>query len=338
MIREQLGFALNRIGRREEAEQVLTAVIADYGAEQRDQRPARPRLQGPVGGGEEGGAGSRRARLPQACHRHLSRRLRGGLARPLSGGQCGDADGDGGQARAKRWARCSRSCATPPQQRVRKDGDSGGDYWDHATLLELAVLARDQDAAADHAASALAIVREPWEPATTARNLRLIREMRASARRGRGVDRRDRTGAGCRPKRALTAPAGPAEREGRRRAARRFAARRRSCRQSAAFAGKDLARGEGLCRDRRPPDRDSPSQDCWPSRWRGRPAAHPHVFVDARAEIVFDKAGADHRDPPYLAVRRGLHRLRHPGSRRQRRRQAQRRRSWRRWPRSTSIR
>lgn len=54
------------------------------------------------------------------------------------------------------------------------------DYWDHATLLELAVLAEDEDAARRHASDALAVVREPWEPQTTARNLRLIREARAA--------------------------------------------------------------------------------------------------------------------------------------------------------------
>jgi hypothetical protein len=32
----------------------------------------------------------------------------------------------------------------------------------------------------DAAAAALAVVTEPWQPATTARNLRLIREARAS--------------------------------------------------------------------------------------------------------------------------------------------------------------
>jgi hypothetical protein len=56
------------------------------------------------------------------------------------------------------------------------------DYWDHATRLELAVLARDEAAAAAALADALAAVRERWEPATTVRNLRLIREVRA----GRG--------------------------------------------------------------------------------------------------------------------------------------------------------
>jgi len=52
------------------------------------------------------------------------------------------------------------------------------DYWDYATRLELAVLARDEQKALDALGDALASVREPWEPETTARNLRLIREAR----------------------------------------------------------------------------------------------------------------------------------------------------------------
>lgn len=54
------------------------------------------------------------------------------------------------------------------------------DYWDHATRLELAVLARDEAAATAALADALASVREPWEPETTARNLRLVRNVRQS--------------------------------------------------------------------------------------------------------------------------------------------------------------
>jgi tetratricopeptide (TPR) repeat protein len=52
------------------------------------------------------------------------------------------------------------------------------DYWDHATRLELAVLAKDQQAAADALADALASIRELWEPKSTVRNLRLIRRAR----------------------------------------------------------------------------------------------------------------------------------------------------------------
>lgn len=60
------------------------------------------------------------------------------------------------------------------------------DYWDHATLLELAVLARDREAAREQLGRALAAVRERWEPETTARNLRLIREAREA--RGEGPE------------------------------------------------------------------------------------------------------------------------------------------------------
>lgn len=63
----------------------------------------------------------------------------------------------------------------------RRMATGAPDYWDHATLLELAVLARDQKAAESHLADAVASVREPWEPETTARNLDLI----AAARRER---------------------------------------------------------------------------------------------------------------------------------------------------------
>jgi hypothetical protein len=52
------------------------------------------------------------------------------------------------------------------------------DYWDHATLLELAVLAKDEEKAMKALSDALAVIREAWEPETTARNLRLIRENR----------------------------------------------------------------------------------------------------------------------------------------------------------------
>jgi tetratricopeptide (TPR) repeat protein len=52
------------------------------------------------------------------------------------------------------------------------------DYWDHATLLELAVLDNDQQQAAQHLNNALAEVRELWEPETTAKNLRMIRNAR----------------------------------------------------------------------------------------------------------------------------------------------------------------
>jgi tetratricopeptide (TPR) repeat protein len=67
----------------------------------------------------------------------------------------------------------------------RRIGAGKADYWAYATRLELAALAKDQDKAETAAADALAAIREKWEPETTSRNLRLIREARE--RRGEAV-------------------------------------------------------------------------------------------------------------------------------------------------------
>jgi MAP3K TRAFs-binding domain len=79
---------------------------------------------------------------------------------------------------------------TPPDPRLgellpvvryaveRKIASGKPDYWDHATLLELAVLAEDENGAMEALAKAVAAIREHWEPHTTARNLQLIREPR----------------------------------------------------------------------------------------------------------------------------------------------------------------
>jgi hypothetical protein len=61
-------------------------------------------------------------------------------------------------------------------QKAKKDPD----YWDYATLLELAVLSRDEEDAQNQLAEALAVARAGWEVESTARNLRLMREMRTA--------------------------------------------------------------------------------------------------------------------------------------------------------------
>ncbi len=65
------------------------------------------------------------------------------------------------------------------EQRLR---GKSPDYWDHATLIELAVLGRERPRAEIALGDALASVREPWEPESTADNLAMILE--AAAERG----------------------------------------------------------------------------------------------------------------------------------------------------------
>ena len=60
----------------------------------------------------------------------------------------------------------------------RRIGTGKPDYWDYATRLELAILAKDKEMAVKSLASALALLRESWEAETTLRNLRLIRQAR----------------------------------------------------------------------------------------------------------------------------------------------------------------
>jgi hypothetical protein len=61
----------------------------------------------------------------------------------------------------------------------RKIATGEPDYWDYATLLEIAVLEMDEAGAMSALAQALACLREVWEAETTLRNLRLIGAARA---------------------------------------------------------------------------------------------------------------------------------------------------------------
>lgn len=64
------------------------------------------------------------------------------------------------------------------RQRARRTGG----YWEHATVMEAAVLARSEDEALDAAAAACAAADQPWEIETTLANLREI----IAARHARG--------------------------------------------------------------------------------------------------------------------------------------------------------
>ncbi|MPR36733.1 DUF4071 domain-containing protein [Cytophagaceae bacterium SJW1-29] len=71
------------------------------------------------------------------------------------------------------------------QYSVERRIESGKpDYWDYATLVELAVLNNDEYQAGVYLGKALASIREIWEPETTARNLRLI----ITGKQKKGVD------------------------------------------------------------------------------------------------------------------------------------------------------
>ena len=178
LVQEQYGFALNRLGRKDEAEAVLLALIASRGPSSETN-------------GLLGRVYKDRWEAESRAGNTLAARgwLRKSIDTYLQGFEADWRDAYPGIN-----AVTLMELASPPDPRrlellpvvtyavKRRIARGAPDYWDHATLVELAVLARDEAAARLATADALAAVREQWEPDSTARNLGLIREARA----GRG--------------------------------------------------------------------------------------------------------------------------------------------------------
>jgi MAP3K TRAFs-binding domain len=175
LVREQLALALNRAGRGDEAERVLTTLIEERGASSETYgilgRVYKDRWDAAVKAGETFLA---RGLLDKAITAYLK-----------------GFETDWRDAYPGVNAVSLMELKEPPDPRraalvpvvryavERRIAAGKPDYWDHATLVELSVIGKDEDAAAQALADALACVRESWEPETTARNLRLIRETRA---------------------------------------------------------------------------------------------------------------------------------------------------------------
>lgn len=179
MVREQLAFALNRLGRWEDAEVILKEVIEKLGPSSETNgllgRVYKDRWQAALKDGDDFAAFSLLDRAVEIYRKGFESDWRdpypGINAVTLMEFQEVPDPAQKDLLPVVRYA---------AKQRVQ----GGGDYWDHATLLELAVLANDPAEARKAAGHALGVVRETWEPETTARNLRLIRE----AREKRGDD------------------------------------------------------------------------------------------------------------------------------------------------------
>jgi len=180
LVQEQLGLALNRLKRREEAETALTRLLERRGPSSETLgilgRVYKDRWEEARNVGDDLLA---QGYLEKAVEVYLS-----------------GFETDWRDAYPGVNAVTLMELKEPPDERrlailpvvsyaaERKIARGRPDYWDHATLVELAVLGSDQAQAGQALAKALACVREAWEPRTTARNLRLIRE----ARENRGLD------------------------------------------------------------------------------------------------------------------------------------------------------
>jgi len=181
LVREQYAFALNRAERSEDAERVLHGVIDDHG-------PSSETL-GLLGRVYKDRWEAERDGSVLRAEGHLDQAIdayRRGFETDWRDAYPG--------VNAVTLMEIRDPGGAPQQEllpvvkyanRRRIDG-RGADYWDHATRLELGIIARDRDEAMTAARAALATVREPWEPESTAYNLSLIRESRAA--RGEVID------------------------------------------------------------------------------------------------------------------------------------------------------
>lgn len=182
MVREQVALALNRLGRHQEAEDLLMELIAERGPSSE--------TYGILGRVQK----DRWAKAMEAGDAVLARGLlEKAVATYVKGFETDFRDAYPGvnavtlmEILGPSDPRRAKLMPVVVYAVERKMAATSADYWDYATLLELAVLAKDRSAAEAHLSSTLAAIREPWEPETTARNLSLIREARA--RRGEQLE------------------------------------------------------------------------------------------------------------------------------------------------------
>jgi hypothetical protein len=180
MVREQLALALNRLKRHAQAEEVLTEIVRQGGPS-----PETCGILGRV----------YKDQYEAAAAAGQTILARGLLKRAIDAYLSGfEADWREAYPGINAVSLMELQSPTDPRQAAllpvvrfaaeRNLKERGGDYWGHATLLELAVLARDPDGAMSHLADAMAFALQKKEilaPRTTARNLRLIREKREQA-------------------------------------------------------------------------------------------------------------------------------------------------------------
>lgn len=174
MVQEQVALALNRAGRGEEAERVLTELLQRRGPSSETYgilgRVYKDRWEAALQDGEHFLA---RGLLDKAIDAYLR-----GFEADWRDAYPGINTVTLMELKEPPDPRREQLITVVAYAVERRIAAGKPDYWDHATRLELAVLAKDESRAMAALSDALASVRESWEPETTVRNLRLIREAR----------------------------------------------------------------------------------------------------------------------------------------------------------------
>lgn len=171
MVQEQLGFALNRVGQRKEAIHVLEEVISKHGKNS-ETCGILGRVYKDYWSENSSNETLAKGYLNKAIQTYLD-----GFEADFRDAYPGinavtlmDIAGD------ERKDEILPVVAYALKQKMK----NGADYWDYATLLELAILENNEDKAVKLISDVVVHIREPFEPETTAKNLKFIREHRES--------------------------------------------------------------------------------------------------------------------------------------------------------------
>ncbi|MGO6819222.1 TRAFs-binding domain-containing protein [Rhizobium brockwellii] len=181
LIREQFAFALNRAGDSEKAEKILLELI--------EQRGASSETYGILGR-------VYKDRWKKAVTKEKPVKAKGFLRQAI------DAYSKGFEAdwrdaypginaltliytQDQSDKRISEMRSVVEYAVKRKIATGNSDYWDYATLLELAVIGLDETASEDHLSDLIPRIREPWEPKTTADNIQILADVLPEASKER---------------------------------------------------------------------------------------------------------------------------------------------------------
>ncbi|QJW89227.1 DUF4071 domain-containing protein [Spirosoma taeanense] len=172
LVQEQYAFALNRLGRGEEAEEVLKEVLNKRGPSSETLgllgRIYKDRWQTAKKNGETVLAN---ALLGKAVETYLQ-----GFEADWRDAYPGINALTLMSLQEERDSRFDKIIPVVKYSVERRLETKEADYWDYATMVELAILDRDKQQAGKYLGKALVLIREKWEPETTARNIRMILE------------------------------------------------------------------------------------------------------------------------------------------------------------------
>ena len=172
LMREQLGFALNREERFEDAERVLKEVIAEFGPSSETNGLLGRIYKDRWMKAKERGGTEARSLLRRAIDTYVA-----GF----------EADWRDAYPGVNALTLMEQQDKADPRKAkilpvvyysVMRKAATNADYWDYATLLELAVLGDDRTAVDENLAEVAAYARHAWEVESTKRNLVLIRKAR----------------------------------------------------------------------------------------------------------------------------------------------------------------